>query len=293
MRVRAAFALLLALPVTAASAECTPGATWGTADRTAAGEVVRLVNAHRATIGLAPLARSASLDRAAEWKSLHMAFYRYFDHADPAPPVSRTPWQRMDDCGYTGGGARGENIAAGQRTPAEVMAGWLASPGHRANIESAAFRAIGVGVGRLTTSPYGIYWTQNFGQPDTGVPPPPAPTPPPPPPPPPLPAPAPAPVPGPAPAPAPAPGAAAAVNDRVVQRRRVRRVAVLTNDTGRGLVLRSAVTSSRRARVEVSGSRIRVIALRKRGRIVVQYIVSDERGRLSQGTLIVVLRLPT
>ena len=40
------------------------------------------------------------------------------------------------------------------------MAAWLNSPGHRANIENASFRAIGIGV--VVTSS-GTYWTQNFG----------------------------------------------------------------------------------------------------------------------------------
>ncbi len=43
------------------------------------------------------------------------------------------------------------------------MRGWLASPGHRRNIENRGFRLIGVGAGRRSGSAYGRYWTQNFG----------------------------------------------------------------------------------------------------------------------------------
>jgi uncharacterized protein YkwD len=57
----------------------------------------------------------------------------------------------------------GENIAAGQRTPAAVMDAWMKSPGHRANILNCGFRVIGMGVATVTGSPFGIYWTQNFG----------------------------------------------------------------------------------------------------------------------------------
>ena len=55
----------------------------------------------------------------------------------------------------------GENIAYGYASPDAVMAGWLNSPGHRANIENASFRAIGIGVVRASNGTY--YWTQNFG----------------------------------------------------------------------------------------------------------------------------------
>lgn len=59
------------------------------------------------------------------------------------------------------------------------MQAWLASPGHRANIESPSLRAIGIGVARSGRGT--LYWTQNFGTSTAGAtPPPPAPTPPPP-----------------------------------------------------------------------------------------------------------------
>ena len=88
-----------------------------------------------------------------------MADYAYFDHNDPAPPVARDPFTRMLDCGYAAGGALGENIAAGQASPADVMAAWIASSGHRANIENPAFQSIGVGVAQGAIGPY---WVQDF-----------------------------------------------------------------------------------------------------------------------------------
>ena len=41
------------------------------------------------------------------------------------------------------------------------MTAWLNSSGHRANIENASYRAIGIGVARASNGTY--YWTQNFG----------------------------------------------------------------------------------------------------------------------------------
>jgi uncharacterized protein YkwD len=58
-----------------------------------------------------------------------------------------------------------ENIAAGQSTAAAVMAAWMASPGHQANIVDCRFTEIGVGLVNRPGTPYGVYWTQEFGAP--------------------------------------------------------------------------------------------------------------------------------
>ncbi len=152
---------VLALPAVASSAtNCTFGTGWGTADTGAALQVVTLVNEHRASLGLKALSVDANLTAAAVWKSGHMAYYHYFDHYDPAPPVARDPFTRMRDCDAGGGAA--ENIAAGQATPADVMKSWLSSDGHRRNIEDPTLTKIGVGAVTLQGSPHGIYWTQDF-----------------------------------------------------------------------------------------------------------------------------------
>jgi cysteine-rich secretory family protein len=89
-----------------------------------------------------------------------MAALGYMAHDDPAPPLARTWSQRISDCGYPYGG-RGENIAYGQGSPQSVMDAWLGSAGHRANIESSFYRAIGIGAVR---SAAGImFWAQDFG----------------------------------------------------------------------------------------------------------------------------------
>ncbi len=54
-------------------------------------------------------------------------------------------------------------IAAGQRTPQDVVAAWMGSSGHRANILNCALTQIGVG--HATGGSYGHYWTQNFATP--------------------------------------------------------------------------------------------------------------------------------
>jgi uncharacterized protein YkwD len=172
-----------ARPLHAAVGDCTPGAGWGTLDAAFASSVVTLVNQHRATLGLASVSVSQTLTASANWKSLHMARYGYMEHDDPAPPVARTPADRLEACGYpTDRAGWGENVAYGYPSPSAVMTAWLNSPGHRANIERASFRALGVGAARSAGGT--LYWTQNFGTlADSGSPPPPSPPPPSPPPP--------------------------------------------------------------------------------------------------------------
>ena len=55
--------------------------------------------------------------------------------------------------------AIGENIASGQKNAEEVMNAWMNSPGHRANILSAQFTGMAVGVVQYQ----GVsYWVQIF-----------------------------------------------------------------------------------------------------------------------------------
>ncbi len=122
-------------------------------------EVIRLVNVQRAKAGLPALKTNWQLSRVARYKSADMASKGYFSHNSP---TYGTPFQMMENFGlrFT---AAGENIAYGQRTPAEVMQDWMNSPGHRSNIMSSSFSEIGVG---LAKNKNGVcYWTQQFMRP--------------------------------------------------------------------------------------------------------------------------------
>ena len=94
---------------------------------------------------------------AAEGHSQDMAAKDYFSHTSAD---GRSPFDRMRAAGYNGR-LMGENIAAGYRTAAAVMQGWMNSAGHRANILNCGFREIGIG--HATGGSYGMYWTQDFG----------------------------------------------------------------------------------------------------------------------------------
>lgn len=104
-------------------------------------EVVRLVNAERAKVGLSPLTMNWELSRVARYKSEDMRQKRYFDHTSP---TYGSPFDMMRSFGITYRAA-GENIAMGYATPAAVVNAWMNSSGHRANILSAKFTQIGVG----------------------------------------------------------------------------------------------------------------------------------------------------
>ena len=196
-------ALVAAAPSPArAVGDRSPATEWPGSDLGSAERVVELVNEHRSKLGLAPLGVSGSLASSADWKARHMAHYGYMQHSDPAPPVARSVGQRLEACGYASGGW-GENIAYGYPTPEAVVAGWLASSGHRANIENPSFTAIGVGAAAASGGT--MYWAQNFGTLGGSSVPPPAPAPSPSPPPTPSPSPSEPPA-GPAPTPVPSPG---------------------------------------------------------------------------------------
>ena len=121
--------------------------------RTYEQEVVRLVNAERTKYGLAALEEDWELSRVARYKSQDMHDERYFSHTSP---TYGTPFEMIRAFGLSYRAA-GENIAVGYATPAAVVAGWMASEGHRANILSRSYTKIGVGY-----VADGSYWTQQF-----------------------------------------------------------------------------------------------------------------------------------
>jgi uncharacterized YkwD family protein/spore coat assembly protein SafA len=119
-------------------------------------QVVELVNQERANYGLKALKSNWELARVARYKSQDMIDHKYFDHNSP---TYGTPFQMMKNFGISYSSA-GENIAAGQATPKEVVQAWMNSEGHRKNILSSSYTEIGVGY--VKGGSYGHYWTQMF-----------------------------------------------------------------------------------------------------------------------------------
>jgi len=122
-------------------------------------QVVQLVNAERAKRGLPPLAVHPGVTQVARAKSQDMRDRQYFSHTSP---TYGSPFQMLKTFGITYRAA-GENIAAGQPSPAAVMQGWMNSPGHRENILNPQYTHIGVGLAQGGS--YRTYWTQLFIRP--------------------------------------------------------------------------------------------------------------------------------
>jgi uncharacterized protein YkwD len=107
-----------------------------------------------------PLEVSRKLNEAAGDHARDMARRKYFEHRGSD---GSQPKDRVARAGYKSR-LTGENIALGPESAEEVVAGWLDSPGHCANIMDARFQEIGIGL--ATGKKRGqIYWVQNFGTP--------------------------------------------------------------------------------------------------------------------------------
>jgi len=109
---------------------------------------------------VAPLVLSQQLADAAKVHAQDMARREYFEHQ---APDGSEPKDRVRRSGYRYR-LTGENIAFGPESAEEVVAGWLGSPGHCANIMDARFRDIGIAVATGRKRGH-IYWVQEFGLP--------------------------------------------------------------------------------------------------------------------------------
>ena len=143
MKLKKILALALVLLLTASVAQA---ATLVTAN---AQSVVRQVNQERAARGLSALRVDPALTAAAQIRAQEIV--ERFSHTRP----DGTKWSTVSSVAY------GENIAKGQRTADKVMAAWMSSSGHRANILRASYGSIGVA---CVKSGNVYYWVQLFGK---------------------------------------------------------------------------------------------------------------------------------
>lgn len=122
--------------------------------------VLTEVNKVRAKADLAPLVIEPLLSAVADDFACEMIREGFLAHTNPKDEVS--PGERLTTAGYIFY-AMGENLAAGQSSPEEVVADWLASDAHRANILSPEWREVGIAVRQ--GGDYGWYWVQEFADP--------------------------------------------------------------------------------------------------------------------------------
>lgn len=112
------------------------------------------VNAHRESIGCPALLWNTAVAAVAQAHSEDMVAREFFSHTNPD---GQSPFDRLAEAGIAYSAAA-ENIAYGYPTAESVLAAWLGSPGHRANIENCALTEHGVGLD-------GTYWTHVFIRP--------------------------------------------------------------------------------------------------------------------------------
>lgn len=126
-----------------------------------ANEVLRLVNIERANAGAAPLVLDEALCNAANMRAIEMDCTGVFGHKRPN---DHSCFEVYDICNVEWRNACGENIAAGQATPEDVMKSWLSSAGHKANILSPEYTKMGLGYSNsgCGAGEYSHYWAQEF-----------------------------------------------------------------------------------------------------------------------------------
>jgi uncharacterized protein YkwD len=139
-------------------------------DSSVARQVLTLVNAARAEKRLCgsenfsaakPLNLNSMLSKAAQLHAEDMARHQQMQHEGSD---GSSPAQRVTRQGYRWK-AVGENVAAGAGTAAEVVAGWLHSPGHCANIMNPVFTEMGIAYAVNQRDEYAVYWAQEFATP--------------------------------------------------------------------------------------------------------------------------------
>lgn len=169
----AAVTVLLVAPAGAsaqadcAGADAVPSA--GSLDR-ARHATLCLLNHQRTSRGLKALATDGALREAAEDYSRHMVRHDFFAHVSSVD--GSTLGSRVRASSYLRGadGWRiGENLAWGSgslATPRHTVKAWMRSAGHRANILTAAFREVGIGIAPgapQRVSPSAATYTVDFG----------------------------------------------------------------------------------------------------------------------------------
>lgn len=107
------------------------------------------------------LTRNATLERAAAEYAQDMAMFGYMSHTGRD---GSTPQERITRSGYRWS-ETGENLASGITAADQVVAGWLQSPDHCANIMDPAFSQVGVAYAVNAGNAVGIYWALEFGRP--------------------------------------------------------------------------------------------------------------------------------
>lgn len=126
--------------------------------------VLKLINAERVKRGLSKLKLNTKLRTAARRHSKDMATKDFFSHTGSS---GSSMTDRITKAGYKWAAA-GETLYAGggeYKTPQQCVNAWLNSPGHANIMLSATYTQVGIGYYYDKNSPYGGYYTADFGKP--------------------------------------------------------------------------------------------------------------------------------
>ena len=119
-------------------------------------DVLKIANQERAKEGLEPLTSVPKLQEATDIRAAELVAVT--DHIRP----DGSDWATVFEEVHLHHTWAGENVAAGQRSPAAVMNAWMNSDGHRANILREQFVHMGVGYHYDRSSMYQTHWVQLF-----------------------------------------------------------------------------------------------------------------------------------
>jgi len=126
-----------------------------------------LANQERANVGLGALNYNSQLGNAAYNKANYMIANNYWAHV---APDGTTPWYFIQASGYSYTVA-GENLAKDFSSSSGVIAGWMASPTHHANVVNSSYQDVGYAVvngilqGSETTIVVAMYGAQSTPEP--------------------------------------------------------------------------------------------------------------------------------
>ena len=113
------------------------------------------INNERIKNGIPAFSRISSLDRGAQTRAEEISIN--FSNNRPNGTAFYTIYTPGPNYNY------GENIAMGYKTPAEALAGWMASPGQRDNILDENYTGIGLGVYKDENGRW--FWAEHFYRP--------------------------------------------------------------------------------------------------------------------------------
>lgn len=127
-------------------------------------DILALVNAERAAVGLPGLRMNTTLEISAQEYALAMAEQGFFGHTSPAGENLKARMERsgyyrpffQTDCLCVARYLMGENLARGQKSSKEVVRDWLNSPTHREAIMNPDFTDTGIGI-------IAGVWVEHFG----------------------------------------------------------------------------------------------------------------------------------